>query len=157
MSECVEEQARRLRSLVGEIVQCCHERQGLETERFGLPAAELRCLVLFEPEGYLTAGQLANHLDVGKSRVSRLVESLLQRGLLDSVEDRSDRRVKLLKLSRAGRAKVAEIDDFILKMHCQVLELLEPTQRTGVLATLEMLWSSMQVVKRTAQDDGIGS
>ena len=48
-------QAQQLRNLINKLFQCCQERMQYQSERFELPDAELRCLLLFEGERYLTA------------------------------------------------------------------------------------------------------
>ena len=53
-----------------------------QCERFGLPDAEFRCLVLFGEERYLTAKGIAFKMNVVKSRVSKIVEGLLKKKLI---------------------------------------------------------------------------
>jgi DNA-binding MarR family transcriptional regulator len=142
------EQARRLRQLIADIIQCCQERQLFEAELFGLPRAELRCLLCFGQQRYLTAKNLALKLEVGKSRVSKLVEGLLKKQLIEIIADPKDGRVKLLTLTRRGRQKVGQIDEFLVGVHARVLSQVEAKQRNLVLAALEMLWSAMETVKQ---------
>ncbi len=141
------EQAVRLRGLVADIVQCCQERTLFESDRFGLPPAELKCLLLFKEERYLTAKTLAARLEVGKSRVTRLVDGLIRKDLIESSRDPKDGRYKLLSLTRTGRERMDLIEAFLVEAHGRVLEQMEPQQRTSVLACLELLRSSMLTVE----------
>ena len=47
-------QTETLQDLIAEVVKCCEDRKLYETNRFSLPYAEVRCLMLFEGERYLT-------------------------------------------------------------------------------------------------------
>ena len=66
-------QTQRLQDLMAEMLQCCEDRKLYESQRFGLPHAELKCLMLFDGQRYLTVKNMAQNLDVAKSRVTKLV------------------------------------------------------------------------------------
>jgi len=142
-----QEQALRLRRIIGEIVQCCQERTLFESQLFDLPQAELRCLLLFKNERYLTAKQIAREMEVGKSRVTKVVEGLIEKELIERIDDPRDGRVKLLCLTQAGKKRMNRIDAFLTRVHSRVLSQVEPPQRAAILAALEVLWSSMETVK----------
>lgn len=141
------DQAVRLQELVEDIIHCCQDRLLHESKTFGLPTAELKCLLLFKDERYLTAKSIAQKMDVGKSRVTKIVDGLIAKGLLERIDDPRDGRVKLLSLTRAGRDKMDQIDSFALGAHRKVLQQLDLSQRITVLSTLELLRSAMLVVK----------
>jgi len=117
-----------------------------QSERFGLPDAEIRCLLLFGEERYLTAKGIAHQLNVVKSRVTKIVDGLIRKSLLKKVPDPGDSRVVLLCLTPDGQAKLKEITRFMLDLHAQVLELIHPDQRSTLLSNLEMLRLSMETV-----------
>lgn len=133
--------------LVESIFQCCQERMQYQSERFDLPDAELRCLLLFHNERYLTAKSLAGRLNVAKSRVTKLVGSLIGKGLLDSSSDPNDSRIKLLSVTPEGGRLVAEIMRFRSEVHRNVLEQFTPEQRSQLLNSLSLLSRHMKSVK----------
>ena len=130
-----------------EILQCCQERMLFESRKFGLPQAELKCLMLFGTERYLTVKGIAQKMEVAKSRVTKIMDGLAQKGLIRSTEDPNDGRVKLLSLTPAGQRKLKEIDAFLKEIHQKILDQLESEQRKTVLSSLELLRSSMEAVK----------
>ena len=71
--ELIGYQTSRLQDLINEIVQCCEDKRLYESQRFGVPYAELKCLMLFDGERYLTVKGIAQKLDVAKSRVTKLI------------------------------------------------------------------------------------
>ena len=92
------------------LFQCCQERLQYQCERFDLPDAEFRCLMLFGQERYLTAKGIAAKMDVVKSRVSKIVDGLLKKKLIQRMKDPEDSRVSLLSLTPQGHQKLNDID-----------------------------------------------
>ncbi|MGD2096410.1 MAG: MarR family transcriptional regulator [Desulfobacterales bacterium] len=118
-----------------------------QCERFGLPDAEFRCLMLFGEERYLTAKGIALKMNVVKSRVSKIVEGLLKKKLVQRIKDPEDSRVSLLSLTTEGHKKLNQIDRFLEDVHHQVLVQIAPDQRKAVLTNLDILKASMEAVK----------
>ena len=112
-----------------------------------LPDAELRCLGLFGQERYLTAKGIAHKMNVVKSRVSKIIEGLIKKKLIQSIKDPEDSRVSLLSLTPIGQKKINEINDFMKDIHGQVLSQMAPDQRQAMLTNLDILKASMEAVK----------
>ena len=143
----IEYQANKLQELISELHNCCKERYTKEAKAFKMPQAELRCLMLFEGHKYLTGIQIAGLLEVAKSRATVIIENLERKGLVLRSQDPNDARVKLISLTPAGQRKVREIEEFMFSLHQQLLDHIDPAQRTGVINALETLRSSMEAVK----------
>lgn len=118
-----------------------------QSERFDLPDAELRCLILFGDERYLTSKGIAQKMNVVKSRVTKLIDGLVRRGFIQRTKDPEDSRITLLSLTAPGQKKINEINGFLAEVNRQVLNRISPEQRTGFLGTLELLKTAMQSVK----------
>ena len=69
---------------------------------------QLRGLFTIAFEGAPTVGQLAELLGTGQPSASALVERLVQAGLVERIQDPSDRRRILVRLSPDGQETVAE-------------------------------------------------
>jgi len=115
---------------------------------FGLPHSELKCLLLFEGERYLTVKGIAERLQVAKSRVTKIVDGLVHKGLVERVEDPEDGRIKLIRLSPAGRRTMEEVEKFQSEIHRYILLQMDPQERKAVLKELETLRSAMEAVKK---------
>ena len=145
--EVTEYQLKQFQELILKLFQCCQERMQYQCERFGLPDAELRCLMLFGEERYLTAKGIALKMNVVKSRVSKIIEGLLKKKLVQRIKDPADSRVSLLSLTSEGHEKVNQINGFLKDVHHQALLLIAPDQRKAVLTNLDILKASMEAVK----------
>ena len=133
--------------LIDALFQCCQERMQYQSERFGLPEAELRCLLQFQNERYLTAKALAGRLNVAKSRVTKIVDGLLRRKLVERTDDPEDCRVKLLKLTADGERLAREILSFRRELHQGVLNQFSLEQRAWLLNGLSQLKRSLESVR----------
>jgi len=143
----LEYQTQRLQELIEEIQQCCKERTSYLSKKFDIPEAELRCLMLFGDERYLTAKGISQKLYVAKSRVTKITNGLIRKGLVETIDDPKDARIKLIALTQEGQRKSREISTIITDLHQLLLLEFKPDQRKLVLSCLEVLRSSMEAVK----------
>ena len=146
--EFLENQTEKLRDLITEMVRCCEDRNLLETKRFSLPYTELKCLLLFKGEKYLTVKGMSLKLDVAKSRVTKLIDNLLKKGLARRIDDPKDARIRLISLSPKGKALADEIEGFQERLYLEILLQLEAQERSDVLSHLGTLRAAMEVVKK---------
>jgi DNA-binding MarR family transcriptional regulator len=80
----------------------------------------LRILRGAGPEG-ATCGTVSENLIRHDPDVTRLVDRLDQRGLVDRARDTKDRRVVRTRITRAGAALLAELDDPVDELHSRQL------------------------------------
>lgn len=140
-------QLEKFQEIIGRLFQCCQERMQYQCDRFNLPDAELRCLMLFGEERYLTAKNIAHKMNVVKSRVSKIIDGLISKNLIQRIKDPEDSRIILLSLTPNGQLKLNEINRFLNDIHSQVLSQMAPDQRQSVLTNLDILKASMEAVK----------
>jgi len=118
-----------------------------QSERFNLPDAEMRCLLLFGEEKYLTPKGIAHKMNLVKSRISKLISGLNKKGLIQKIADPEDSRTTLLSLTTQGQQKLNEINVFLDFIHQEVLQQMEPKQRNTMMTNLELLKASMESIK----------
>lgn len=140
-------QSQKLQDLIEEVVRCCKERTSYLSKKFDIPEAELRCLMLFGEERYLTAKGISQKLDVAKSRVTKIINGLVQKRLVESIDDPKDARIKLIGLTSKGQRKSRELSDITKDLHQKLLLEFEPEQRKMVISCLEILRANMEAVK----------
>ena len=140
-------QLQQFQGLITRLFQCCQERMQYQCERFDMPDAELRCLMLFGEERYLTPKGIAHKMNVVKSRVTKIIDGLIKKGFLQRIKDPEDSRISLLSLTPRGQIKLLEINGFLDDVHEQVLLQMPAEQRNTLLMNLDILKSSMEAVK----------
>jgi DNA-binding MarR family transcriptional regulator len=146
-AEVTNHQLKHFQELIMKLFLCCQERMQYQCERFGLPDAEFRCLMLFGEERYLTAKGIVHKMNVVKSRVSKIIEGLIKKKLIQRIKDPEDSRVSLISLTPAGQKMLNNINAFLEEVHQQVLIQMAPDQRKAVLTHLDTLKASMEAVK----------
>ena len=146
-SDFSQNQLEQFQAIIVKLFQCCQERMQYQSEKFDLPDAELRCLLLFGGERYLTSKTIAHKMNVMKSCVTKVVAGLVRRKLVQRIRDPEDSRVTLLSLTPQGRTKLNEINCFNDLIHHEVLTQMESGQRKTMLTNLELLKASMESVK----------
>ncbi len=141
-------QAKKLQDLIGEITQCCQEKTLYQAQKFGLTQAEMKCLLLFKEKRYLTVKGLAQKLEVAKSRITRIIDGMVNKRMAQRIVDPEDARVILISLTPEGQKQVEALDVFLNDLHHQLLQELKEDDRKNILASLETLRSSMEVIKQ---------
>jgi len=142
-----ERQIIQFQQLITKLYQCCQDRMRYQSERFGLPEAEMRCLLLFGEEKYLTPKGISSKMNLVKSRISKLISGLNKKGFIQKIADPDDSRTTLLRLTSQGHKKLNEINDFLNETHQEVLRQMEPEQRLTMMTNLELLKASMESIK----------
>ena len=146
-NELLDYQTERVTLLIAEMVSCCEDRKFYESQKFDLPYSEIKCLMLFKGERYLTVKDMALKLDVAKSRITKLAQNLMAKGLISQIDDPMDARVRLISLTSKGAALSREIETFQRDIHRNLLLQMTPSERKSALVYLETLRSAMEAVK----------
>ncbi|MBS0378831.1 MAG: MarR family transcriptional regulator [Proteobacteria bacterium] len=108
--------------------------------RFALEIPEWRVMATVGHERSCTAQFVAESTRMHKTRVSRAIAALRDRGLIEREDGDADRREKPLKLSAAGRRLYAQLVPLALEREEQLLACLSVPERRaflGALTTLE--------------------
>jgi DNA-binding MarR family transcriptional regulator len=140
-------QLKQFQALMTKLYQCCQDRIKYQCDRFNLPDAELRCLLLFGEERYLTATGIVQKMNVVKSRVTKIIDGLVSKNLVHRVQDPEDSRIILLSLTLKGQQKLNEVIEFLEYVHHEALLQMEPEQRKTMLTNLDILKASLESVK----------
>ncbi|MGB3315543.1 MAG: MarR family transcriptional regulator [Albidovulum sp.] len=83
--------------------------QKVYKDRYGMLRTEWRVLVHLGRYGAMTATEIGKRADLHKTKISRAVARLSERGFLVRKEDGADRRQELLELSRTGQAAYRDL------------------------------------------------
>jgi len=146
-SETAGEQAGTLAHLTRELAHCCVAKEMEIFRRFGLSTGEGNALLAIA-DGAGSPSTLAEQLGVVRSRISPLVQNLVNKEFLVRAESVVDRRVKELKLTRRGEQVALDADRYRLGFHQRLLERFDEKERKLLFATLSRLYERMTEVRR---------
>jgi DNA-binding MarR family transcriptional regulator len=79
-------------------------------DRVGLHTSEIHCVESIEPGESVSSGELSGRMGLSPSRGSRVIESLIERGVLDRRTDSRDRRSALIALTGRGAVLRRDIE-----------------------------------------------
>jgi DNA-binding MarR family transcriptional regulator len=83
--------------------------------------------------------ELAREMDVDAGAVTRLLDRLEAKGLLERVRSQTDRRVVHLQLTPAGRAKAAEVPHVLASVNNDLLRGFSETEFKQVIRLVDRL------------------
>jgi DNA-binding MarR family transcriptional regulator len=128
----------RLNRLAAEVSSHLSE---IYRERFGLEIPEWRVLVTIAPEGGCTAQQIAASTRMHKTRVSRAIAYLLEKGLIERASNAEDRREMPLQLTKAGRRMYSELMPLALERERALLACMSKEELRSFVVALDRLES----------------
>jgi DNA-binding MarR family transcriptional regulator len=126
----------RLNRLAAEVSNHLSE---IYRERFGLEIPEWRVLVTVAPEGGCTAQQIAAGTRMHKTRVSRAIACLEEKGLIERAANSGDRREMPLQLTKAGRRMYSELVPLALERERALLACMSREELRSFGVALERL------------------
>ena len=91
---------------------CIFPRQMIHLEKYDLPTSEV-CVLLVLKDAPLYPTAIAKRLNIAAPNITPLVKDLLAKGYAERAEADGDKRKVLVALTDAGRAKIAELEEFI--------------------------------------------
>jgi DNA-binding MarR family transcriptional regulator len=101
-----DEHVEQAHALFRSLVQAALGRLATMWADQGLSLPQIRLLLALAHNGPATIGQLADHLRIGQSAASLLVERVVQAHLAERTDDPVDRRRAIVRLTEAGEASL---------------------------------------------------
>lgn len=108
-------------------------------KHFGLRLLEARVLGLVGTFGALSLKQICAESDIEKSQASRLISRLMQRGLVEKLEDAADLRAISVRLTPEGVRMHRAVYADSLARNERWLSVLSEAERAQLLAAVEKL------------------
>lgn len=150
MNRIFDEQAEVLAQLTRDLAQCCVAKEIEIFSRFGLSTSEGNALLAIA-EGATTPSALAQELGVVRSRITPLVQHLVDQEFLERSESTVDRRARELSLTSKGRQVARDAVQFRLSFHRQLLERFDQRERDQLFTTLGRLHEQMTEIRKGIQ------
>ena len=99
------------------------------------------CVLSTAMDAQLTQTEVAGMIGLDKTTMVVTVDELEQKGLAERVPSPTDRRARVIRVTDAGRAKVAEGQEIVVRVQDEVLDALSPSERDTFVAALMKLVS----------------
>jgi DNA-binding MarR family transcriptional regulator len=110
----------------------------------GLTAAQSYSLLSLPEKGYLTMNDLSETMELANSTMTRMVDQLVQKGLVRRKPDAEDRRIVLVGLTDQGRVVRATLEQVLQDFFGQVAAGFPDEERHVMLRSLERVTALLQ-------------
>ncbi len=110
--------------------------------RFDLSVPQWRVMAVLGRYEPISANEVCDRTVMDKVAVSRAVQAMLRRGLVERTVDTSDRRRSALRLSKRGWAIHNEIVPMALEYERRLLQAMTPEERASLDTLLQRLLAS---------------
>jgi DNA-binding MarR family transcriptional regulator len=126
--------------------------------RYGLDIPEWRVLATLGFRNEACSAQYISHCTrTHKSTISRAVTALMDRQVVERVENEDDRREFRLRLTRKGKALYQQLIPRLLRKEQEILSCLSAQERrdfAGMLGKIEKSLDLMQTAREAGIEDG---
>ena len=146
-SQSLAEQAQLLATLTRSLAHCCTAKEVEIFARYELSASEGHLLLAVAEAGNLSPSVAAVNLGVGRSRLTPLAQSLVEKGFLKRSESEADRRMRDLELTEAGLDVARQASQFRLDFHAKLLGGVPDPMRERLIESLHVLYQRMMDVR----------
>ena len=138
-----------LGACVGGLVNTVAKGMEAEVAPRGLTSLQFALLRVFLNEEEWTATQLAQVLPVHVSRISRLVNKLVEKGLMSRRRPPSDRRIVLLSLTDEGTALTSELDRRVRALDARLAEGVSEEEMEALASVTSKVVANHSSLKRS--------
>lgn len=117
----------------------CNEKESRHAAKYGLSAVEFRCVRKLFENGQLTVNQMAQELSLTSSRVTRIIDGLVTKKLVNRVSSKNDRRVFNLSLSPKGEKLAKDSIQDHIKIHEEIIKTIPEQYHQSIIEILRRL------------------
>ena len=120
---------------------------------FDLSLPQLATLLLLDEEGELTMKQVTEILGRSVSATSRLLDQLVERGMVSRREDKHDRRAKRIAITEKGRMLIATLEQRRADAQLAVMEYYSVEEQAEINRAMALLAEAGQRRRRYDHPD----
>lgn len=132
-------QARRLYGVFSDMLRRYQFRDREQICCHGVSVSQCYTLEALDRCDSMTMGDLAAHLCLKMSSMTRVVDALFESGLVRRVDDPEDRRICRVQISAKGRALVAKVQKGLVEEYERVLQNVPAASREAVIQAVTSL------------------
>ena len=143
--------AECLANLTFNLLARCQAKENWLAEQRGLFQAEFKCLRLFGSDKSLNCKEIAKRMNLSQSRLTRIIDGLVNKGYMNREIDQSDRRNMRVSLSRRGKILTNRLDKEFIDMHCEILQTIDASKHESLINSMEHLLTATEKWQQDAE------
>jgi len=138
------ELAEKMADLTFRLLDQCQTKQERIAENLGLTVAEFKILRAFQLDRTATMGELTRRAELSSSRMTRILDGMVKKGIVTRQAAADDRRVIDVTLTERGSAIQHSLTERHVRTHEEILRHLPPGSGESVILALEKLGEALQ-------------
>ena len=131
--------AERLANLTFSLLARCQEKEAWLAAEHGLFQAEFKCLRLFGSNESLNNTQISQRMKLSPSRLTRIIDTLVDKGYMKREIEQYDRRNMRVFLSRRGKILTNKLNKAFVDIHIEILKDIDISQHESLIIAMENL------------------
>jgi DNA-binding MarR family transcriptional regulator len=156
MTQRLAEQAQQLHQALTHLVQHYQFRDRNDICCYGISVSQCHTLEALGEHGILNMQALAQYLHLAVSTVTRVVDPLVDKGLIERHTGATDRRVCEVALTPSGRELLRTLQGELIAREQAVLERIPSASRAHVIWAIEALSQAVDEWRKTVPQDSEG-
>ena len=139
MTTSKNELAEQMADLTYELLENCQIKIERTAHKLNLTVAEFKLLRALQGDEELSAGSLAKRLGLSSSRITRIIDGLLSKGIVHKETAGRDRRVVEIRLTEAGKQTRDQLKAMYVTVHQDIIDRLPSDTEESVVHAMEKL------------------
>lgn len=131
--------AEQMADLTYELLENCQLKIERTAEKLNLTVAEFKLLRSLQEDEMLSAGALAKRMGLSSSRITRIIDGLMQKGFVRKMAEGKDRRVVQILLTPAGIEIRNQLRAMYVAVHQDIIDLLPSDAGEPVMLAMQKL------------------
>ncbi|MGB5849157.1 MAG: MarR family transcriptional regulator [Ignavibacteriaceae bacterium] len=131
--------AEHLANLTFSLLAGCQQKEAWLAKQHGLFQAEFKCLRLLGTDESLNNTQISKRMNLSPSRLTRIIDGLVQKGYMLREIDQDDRRNMIVNLSRRGKILTNKLNRAFIDVHNEILQDINVSQHEPLIIAMEHL------------------
>lgn len=136
--------AEHLANLTFKLLANCQEKEVRLANIHNLTQAEFRCLRLFGSDESVNNKQIAERMNLSPSRLTRIIDGLVEKEYIIREIDPEDRRNMRVMLSKRGRQLVNTLNKAYVQIHDEILQDIDESQHEPLITAMQHLLEALE-------------
>lgn len=136
--------AEHLADLTFNLLARCQEKEAWLAKEHGLFQAEFKCLRLFGSDESLNNTQISKRMNLSPSRLTRIIDTLVEKGYMKREIEQHDRRNMRVFLSRRGKLLTNKLNKTFVDIHEDILQDIDVSQHEPLITAMGHLQAAIE-------------
>ncbi len=136
--------SKHLADLIFKLLTNCTEKEVRHVAKYGVTVAEFRCLKALLVNESVNMNQLAQEMQITNSRMTRIIDNLVDKKLVQRIENEQDRRMNIVTLTPDGQLKAQMMLQSAIAINSEILSRIPTEKHESVIDAIDLLGKAIE-------------